>query len=676
MANDANLVINVTDKGSIDKSGKGLKDLTREGKKAEGQFKSLASLSIGALKAVAGAATVAAGAVTAFSVASAKSAKELEVHARLAKTSVSEFESLSFAYAQLGIDAKGTADALNDVSERVGEFAAAGTGAFQDFADVMGLDKKAARELASELELLGGDKALRLITKQMDEANITASRQSFVLKSLSNDLETVAGLYDNNASSLNQLTKRYEEANAQLKLTSGQSAQLTELSTSFDLMTKTAGNATRAISSTLAPTMSQFFNDVIQVVPDATNTIIDFLNTFNEAGDIQAIDQIDRQLKDLAVTIDEGVTRGFDKMSRSMQENPLDFVRVGKYRDAVARAAELEAQRSKILDEQVKQEKELAEIRAGGAIGGTAGTVTGDEAAQNQAKIDALIMLNATELELINKQEKDRLALIASYRAQEGVNQQELDAARDEVELNATTKRQELRLKELEAVIKQQEDIQKVKKDSLDKQSADEEKAAKDKKDREQQTLDSSVQLITALGGAQSKAAKAALLTSQLFAQRELVTDQAVAIGKAYSQGGPIGALALVPEVIAGFLPLFATVASARAQGGGLGAGQVTQINEREAELFAPNSNGHVFTQKSMEKMMGNAVGEGGGGATNNFYFTGFDGASVTESPNSTGGTDVFITREEANDMIVGHMGNPSSEGFRSLQSISTVGRG
>lgn len=409
MADIASLIVRVKGEG-VDKTNREL-----------GSLSGLATKAAGTVAAVSATVIAAAGAMTAMVVNSAKSERELSNLSRTAKTTREDFAALSFVFKQYNVDAKGTADAMNDVSERLGEFAAAGSGPFQDFADVMGLTKVQAVSMAAELQKLKPEDAIQRMVKQMEDAGVQGAQMSFVMKSMSNDLEYAADAFANNGAKIKSLKKDFNELNGELVINQKQAEQLAMVATDYEMLTSALGGASSVISASLAPTMSDFFNSIISVVPNATNTIVDFINTFNKAQDIQSISQIDRQMKDLADTIENGVAKGYDKMSSSMQENPLDFVRVGKYQDAVARLAELEAQRTKLLDEQKTRELELAKIRSGGNIGSGVGKEAAKVAAkdttdsQAQAKqaaayLEQLRQSNLNEMQLIDAQNKEKQA--------------------------------------------------------------------------------------------------------------------------------------------------------------------------------------------------------------------------------------------------------------------------
>ena len=282
--NDTNKKLNSLD-SNTKKADKSLSSMSKAGDKAADAFAGFT-----------GAVTGITAALTAFVAISSSSDKEMSNLARTAKTSKDNFEALAFAMSQAGVDAKGTADAMNDVTERIGEFSAAGTGAFQDYADVMGLTAQQARALATEMQDLSGEDAIVKLTRNMEEANVPAAQMSFVMKSLSNDLEYASGLFADQGKELERLKGRYSDLNEEINLSSKESENLRSMSESFDLLTTSLGKASKEVSSKLAPSFEAFFNGVIETVPRATDAVVRFINSFKSAADIEEIQEVRDQL--------------------------------------------------------------------------------------------------------------------------------------------------------------------------------------------------------------------------------------------------------------------------------------------------------------------------------------------------------------------------------------------
>ena len=595
MANDANLVINVTDKGTIKKSEKDLKGLTKEGKKAETQFKSFGKNAAAAVAAIDGplggvssrvsslttvlssgtaAITATALAVTGLTASLFKGVialDEYEVGLRrteqilkntgfaagltaeqlreqadaLGRATLSNTQEIQAAQAQLATFNRVAGDTFTRTIELSQDLAESGFGSVTSAAVGLG---KALQDPINGMVLLTKQGSLtkdeqKEIAKAFEETNDLAAAQGAILDAIANQVggagvavavDTLAGSWDTFADALEKFNAAGAESTG-------------------------VGNGIR------------FLLDTMSVGLD---NLTESLDRNSEAG-FTALVKRREELKDqLALSKEsfaqgilfpvENVQRELDKANAAIKEvQDAQVARLKSQSDAQQKSAALQTS----LEEKQATAKEAID-----------NAIAERAAAKAQVKIDQLASLNLTELELINKQETDRLAIIASFREQEGILQSDLDAAEAEIELNATVRRRELRAAELEEIIASEEEKKAIQQKVLDDQVKAEEEANKKKKQQEKDYFDSSVSLITALGGAQSKAAKAALLTSQLYAQKELIINNAEALGEAWASGPFPQNLPAVGAATAAFLPLFATVASARAQGGGLAAVSYTHL--------------------------------------------------------------------------------------------------
>lgn len=375
-------------------------------------------------------------AVTAMVVSSAKGRRELELLSTQAKTSVDDFQSLSFATGQFGINAEQIADISKDVSDKVGEFARDATGPFQDFANQMKLTKNQAKDLAIEFQDLSSEQVIGRMVSMMEEAGASGDQMTQVLESMGNDLSRLKPLFADNAAELKKLKDGFNEINKSLQITDLQAEKLQKVSKSYDLMTASIGNATTAVSATLAPVMDDFFNDVIEIVPVATQAIINFLNSFQDPENINKENDVLEQIKASKEEIIK-LQDAYDRVSQIRIEsaNALNVLTTTDERNQAA-AFEVEVKRLKGLEDQllvlkkIREEKDIAdaEILTGGQIGGETGdgvsTGTGDlqskelEAIKNRFKTEEELLLNKFDLEqeLINREveskvERDELLL-------------------------------------------------------------------------------------------------------------------------------------------------------------------------------------------------------------------------------------------------------------------------
>ena len=361
------------------------------------------------LKTAAAAAALGA-AVTAMVVSSAKGRRELELLSTQAKTSVDDFQALSFATGQFGINAEQIADISKDVSDKVGEFARDATGPFQDFANQMKLTKNQAKDLAVEFQDMSSEQVIGRMVQMMQGAGASGDQMTQVLESMGNDLSKLKPLFTDNAAELKKLKDGFNEINKSLKITDLQAEKLQKVSKSYDLMTASFGSATTAISGTLAPIMDDFFNDVIKIVPVATQAIINFLNSFQDPADINKENDVLEQIKASKEEIVK-LQSAYDRVTQTRIEsaNALNVLTTTDERNQ-ALAFEVEVERLEGLENQLKVLKKIREEKAiadaekltGGQIGGESGDDVSPDAGELQSKeLEAIKDRFKTEEELL-----------------------------------------------------------------------------------------------------------------------------------------------------------------------------------------------------------------------------------------------------------------------------------
>jgi len=381
--------------GKTEKADKSLFKMSETGKNVAGGLLNLAK---GALAVNA--------AISAMVLISAKNRKSLELLSNQAKTSAEDFQALSFATSQYGVNAEQIADISKDISDKVSEFSIAGTGAFQDYADTLKLTKEEAREAAKEFTTMSSQEVIGKMVSEMESAGVSAYDMTFALESIGNDLSKLQPAFANNSKELLKLKSRFNDVNESLQITGVQAEKLKEVSTSFELMTTQIGNASTSISATLAPVMDDFFNDVINIVPDATQTIIDFANSFLDAENISSIAGVNTQIQESQLRIVESQKTLNDlKAAYNSYSRDGGALNVNQQKQ-VEEAIESERVRTQELNDQLivlnEQNKALEDARSlkGGEIGGETGegvdtgTGTGDQ-------IQAIADRFATEEELL-----------------------------------------------------------------------------------------------------------------------------------------------------------------------------------------------------------------------------------------------------------------------------------
>jgi hypothetical protein len=471
-----------------------LDKLTQSSEKSDGGLRKLgagAAVVGSAIIKTAAAAVALGSAVSAIVLSSAKSRRELELLAKQAKTTTSDFQALSFATNKYGINAEQIGDISKDIADKVGEFSAAGTGAFQDYADVMKLSKDEARAAANEFEGLSSQEILGKMVSRMEDASVSGDKMTFVLESLGNDASRLIPLFSNNSRELTDLKKRFDDVNNSLQITGTQAAALQDVSNTFTLLTSSAGNATTAISATLAPVLDDFFNDIIAVVPDATQTIIDFINSFLDAENITSMPGVIKQIDD--------VTKSIEQTTKNM-EGQVPRMRAGSEAQLAFDEKRLEKLEAQLLALK-NQEKKLEDVNrlSGRQIGGEvvtpidSGLGTGDEiqAIADRFKEEETLLAEklVRELQIIGDNNNLKLEL-----------EKEFTENIEELRAEAKEKQDEARQEELEAAKK-----------ILDDRAELDLKAGKAKIKLEDSVAQNAVGLLKMIGGENKAAALIAL---------------------------------------------------------------------------------------------------------------------------------------------------------------------
>lgn len=269
---------------------------------SEENFGRLAKKAATVTTAVATIGTAVAGVGVAVAQMSANSVREMENLARAANSTTAEFEATASAARRFGVEQDELSDILRDVTDRVGDFISTGAGPMADFFENIAPQVGVT---ADQFARLSGPDALQLYVSSLERANLSQSESVFYMEAIASNASNLLPLYANNASELQRLTDRYAEFNSTLEISAGQSEDLNELSETFDLIATTSKNAAEQLTATLAPELNQFLTSALELIPQATNALVDFINTFKDAEDITQISALERQIRDTEESISE-----------------------------------------------------------------------------------------------------------------------------------------------------------------------------------------------------------------------------------------------------------------------------------------------------------------------------------------------------------------------------------
>jgi SLT domain-containing protein len=280
----------------------------------------------GALKTAITALGAATASVVTMTVAAGKAERETANLARQARLTSQEFKALSFATNQYGVNAEQIADISKDIADKIGEFATAGTGAFQDYVDVMKLSKSEAMEVAQEFQHLSGRDVLLEMVKNMEAAGATASQMTFALESLGNDASKLTPLLVDNGKALKALEGDFNNITKSMELTVEQQKSLAEVSVAWDLLTKAISAAAALIASGAGPIIIDFLKEAAKFSRDAALALDNVFSKFKETEDIDSIKFLNRELmitNEQIKTLQEGLASGelgFEGIASSPEE--------------------------------------------------------------------------------------------------------------------------------------------------------------------------------------------------------------------------------------------------------------------------------------------------------------------------------------------------------------------
>ena len=152
--------------------------------RADAAGQRMASGISGAMSSVMTATTIAAAGLTALVAKSAQAAGEIETLAKMAGTSVQEFQRLSFGARTAGVDAEQLSSIFKDVGDKIGDFLETGGGEMADFfaniAPKIGVTAENFRNLS-------GAQGLQLYYDSLQKANLSGAQMTFYMESIADD---------------------------------------------------------------------------------------------------------------------------------------------------------------------------------------------------------------------------------------------------------------------------------------------------------------------------------------------------------------------------------------------------------------------------------------------------------------------------------------------------------
>lgn len=333
--------------------------------------------------------------------------------------------------------------------------------------------------------------------------------------------------------------------------------------------------------------------------------------------------QASRELRDAEVALSQAVE------GRTAAEEKLD--------DAAGRLADKDQERADAAEKgrlrQLELDQEAADARAAIETEKTLKEAAEQQKRFDQAQTAALAELtrleaaNDTELEAIARREFDKLELVRGFREQGLISEQEFTDAETNIIQTGADARAEIRQKETDDAIAEAKRL-----------SEEQERIDQRRNDLAIDALRDTTSSLKSALGEQNAIYKATAITKAIIDTYSAANAAYAALAGIPIVGPALGGAAAGVAIGAG-LANVSQIASAREQGGTLGAGQRSTIAERGSiEVIEPSSNSRVRTAQQMRQMMG----EGGSSTLN-----------LTVIDQSTGQKDFTTETQDNGDMVL-----------------------
>jgi len=483
----------------------------------------------GAVLGVVGAAVGMASAVSSL----AQQGRELEQMSLKAGVSVERMQELAYATEQYNVSGDQLADMLKDVQDKLGDFSATGGGEFADW--MTNIAPKVGLTI-EKLQQMSGPDALIAMQDAMDKTNVSAAEQVFYLESIANDVSTLQPLLRNNGAELQRLTGHYRNLNAALSETD--ISQLKEMDQQLhDVGLKLQGSFAKAVLG--ASEQIDWLTDKVSYAVGYWGTLFD-----SWADNPRTIDGMSRRLGNLREEL-----KDLDDQIKETSEQKA-FGGVGLIDailgDTAGRSAlpELQQRRAEIEAEIDRIEEAYGKKRFG--IGEQPEyqppepVSSRDTSADNkklleqgEARLSALDMQFASELDKLRLSHEERLAEIDSLQVSEAelrrrgyeslselreeYRQKEADHFAEQ-QADYMAKREEAMAKELEADQRKQDQLSEQERGRVERQKAAQQQGARDMLNFTSQTLSLTTDMLQQSGKEQTFIMKALLAAQKLLA--------------------------------------------------------------------------------------------------------------------------------------------------------------
>jgi len=424
----------------------------------------------------------------------ASTGRELEQMALKAGVSVEKMQELAYATEQYNVTGDQLADMLKDVQDKLGDFSATGGGEFKDWmeniAPKVGLT-------ASKLQQMAGPDALIAVQNAMDATNVSASEQVFYLESIANDVSVLQPLLRNSGAELQRLTGHYRSLN--VVLTQTDISQLKEMDQALGDVSKrlTAGFAHAVIG---ARNQIDWLTETLVIATRYWGTLFDSWSdsprtrdglTKRISGLREELQEVTEEISKISQRKKYGDAGFFDSLLGNTGDRDADIAALRE------REAAIKAEMERVAGDYIAYQKHLEAPATPRPEPVSSRDTSADNKKlleQGEARLSALDMQFASELDKLRLSHEERLAEIDSMQVSEAElrrrGYESLGELREEYrqkeaayfaeqQADYMVKREEAMAKELEADQRKQDQLAEQERQRVERQKAAQQQAAR-----------------------------------------------------------------------------------------------------------------------------------------------------------------------------------------------------
>lgn len=143
--------------------------------------------------------------------------RQLKILAETTNIPIQNLRRMEYALKSVGLTQEQWADQSKDVMDKIGEYASLGTGAMNDFFDVV----KGTTLSIQDFQGLAPEEVIQRMKNEMDKFGVSTETQTFVLEAMASELSKTKGLFADNGAELAKLTEKYDQWNTVASFSGG-----------------------------------------------------------------------------------------------------------------------------------------------------------------------------------------------------------------------------------------------------------------------------------------------------------------------------------------------------------------------------------------------------------------------------------------------------------------------